>query len=466
VLVLPSGITGTWGPDATELAARNGLLLDEWQESVLDGAMSYRVDGSPAADKIGLIVARQNGKNAVLEARELYGLTVQGEWIIHTSHLFTTTKESFNRLLSMIEADPDTKDTLTYQVASPASGYEMRFRSGGRIKFIARSRTSGRGLTGDLLVFDEAQDLNDDALGALLPTISARPRSQTWYQGSAPGPESTVWQRIRKRGRTGGDDRLTYLEWSADPEVELDDRDAWVQANPSMGQRPDSGITITACETERGQMSDEMFARERLSVSPDVDELADRPWSAETWEAVNDAGAETSGRLSFALDVNPERSAGCLAVSDGSTVEVVAHLAGVHWILDRVEEVAGRWGGGVAIHEAGPAGSFIAELEQRNVRVERVGEREFTQACGMFFDAVTDGNVRVRRHPALTSAANGARKKLTGDAWKWARRDATVDVSPLVAVTLAYRSASVSPPPVTPHVIDLSELLDDDDEEW
>jgi hypothetical protein len=462
VLVLPSGVDGTWGPDASELAARNGLLLDPWQESVLDGAMSYRLDGSPAADKIGLIVARQNGKNAVLEARELYGLTVQGEWVIHTSHLFTTTKESFNRLLALIEADPDTKNTLTYQVASPASGYEMRFRSGGRIKFIARSRTSGRGLTGDLLVFDEAQDLNDDALGALLPTISARPGSQTWYQGSAPGPESTVWQRIRKQGRSGDEDRMAYFEYSADPEADLDDEASWVEANPALGLR----ITVDAIKAERGSMSDEMFARERLSVSPDVDELADRPWSAETWEAVNDANAETAGRLTFALDVNPERTAGCLSVSDGSTVEVVAHLAGVHWILDRVEEVAGRWGGVVAIHEAGPAGSFIAELEQRNVKVERVGEREFTQACGMFFDAVTDGSVRVRRHPALTAAANGARKKLTGDAWKWARRDATVDVSPLVAVTLAYRTASVSPPPVTPHVIDLSELLDDDDEEW
>lgn len=456
VLSLPVDAVGSWGSDAAELSARNGLPLDDWQSDVLCGAMLHKADGSSALDKFALIVARQNGKNAVLEAREQYGLVVNGEWIIHTSHLFTTTKESYNRLLALIEANPDTKDMLTYQVASPASGYEMRFRGGGRIKFIARSRTSGRGLTGDLLVFDEAQDLNDDALGALLPTISARAGSQTWYQGSAPGPESVVWQRIRKQGRACEDPRMAYFEYSADPEADLDDPAAWAQANPA------PRVTVEAIKAERGSMSDEMFARERLSISPDVDELADRVWPAEVWEAVNDADHAVGDTVTFALDVNPERTWGCVAVSDGTAVEVVAHHAGIHWIVDRVEEIAGRWGGKVAIDKSGPAGSFIADLENRNVQVVPVETGEFTKACEAFYDAVNTGSVKVRRHPALTGAANGARRKATGDTWKWTRKDATVDVSPLVAVTLAYRTASTAPPPAAPGFIDLDDF---DDEE-
>jgi hypothetical protein len=457
VLSLPADSVGSWGVDAAQLSARNGMLLDPWQaDGVLHGAMSYRFGGGWAADKVALIVARQNGKNAVLEARELYGLVVLGEWIIHTSHLFTTTKESYNRLLALIEANPETSELLTYQVASPASGYEMRFKSGGRIRFIARSRTSGRGLTGDLLVFDEAQDLNDDALGALLPTISARAGSQTWYQGSAPGPESVVWHRIRRQGRAGEDDRMAYFEYSAEPDASLDDPAAWAQANPA------PRVTVEAIQAERGSMSDEMFARERLSISPDPVNDADRVFPAAVWDAVCSPDVNPDGRIMFALDVNPERSAGAVAVADSQgRCELIAQHSGVGWIVDRVEQLVGRWGSTVAVDPYGPAGPFISELEQRNVSVLKVSGNEFAQACGAFYDAVHGGTVKIRRHPALDSAAAGAQKRASGDSWKWARRDASVDVSPLVAVTLAFRAAATAQS-VTPGFVDLSDYWDEE----
>jgi len=178
VLVRPRGIVGSSGPEAVELAAAAGLVLDPWQVSVLELAMAERGNGSWAAAEVGLICSRQNGKNATLEARELFGAVLLGETVIHTAHLFKTTREAYTRLLELVEAHADLKRKLTYTTASPASGYELRFTGGGRVVFIARSRSSGRGLTGDLLVFDECQSLDDDALAALLPTISARPDAQ------------------------------------------------------------------------------------------------------------------------------------------------------------------------------------------------------------------------------------------------------------------------------------------------
>jgi hypothetical protein len=50
---------------------------------------------------------------------------------------------------------------------------------------------------------------------------------------------------------------------------------------------------------------------------------------------------------------------------------------------------------------------------------------------------VKDQKIRIRRHSDLDDAVAGARKRSSGDAWAWARRDQSVDVSPLVAVTLA-----------------------------
>jgi hypothetical protein len=50
------------GQEAVELAASAGLVLDPWQELVLDGALGLARDGRWAASEVGLIVPRQNGK--------------------------------------------------------------------------------------------------------------------------------------------------------------------------------------------------------------------------------------------------------------------------------------------------------------------------------------------------------------------------------------------------------------------
>ena len=104
MLLRPRGTAGSSGPEAVELAAASGLTLDPWQQTVLDVGMSEQADGSWAASECGLIASRQNGKNGAIEAREVFGLAILNEWIIHTSHLFTTTRESYDRLMALIAA--------------------------------------------------------------------------------------------------------------------------------------------------------------------------------------------------------------------------------------------------------------------------------------------------------------------------------------------------------------------------
>lgn len=435
VAVLPSGVVRSSGSDAAELAELGGMVLDPWQREVLTAGLAERADGLWAAFDVDLIASRQNGKNGGVEARELYGLVVLGEWFIHTSHLFTTTKESYFRLLSLIEYHPDLKEQLVYQVASPASGYEMRFRGGGRIKFIARSRTSGRGLTGDVLVFDEAQDLSDDAQGALLPVVSARPNPQVWRLGSAPGPDSLVWQRRRTHGRTGGTGRLAYFEYSADPEADLDDRAAWAQANPGLGIR----VTEAVIEAERLAMSDEMFARERLSISP---ELVDggRFIPADDWQWVCSPDVAPDGELVFGVDVSPEREKGfasIVACDDRGRLEVVDSRPGVAWLNERVAELGLRHRATVAVDSASPAHSFADGWERAGVTVERLTSREMAGACGTFYDAVLTHSIQVRSSAVFDKAAAGARKRDSGDVWYWARKDMSVDVTPIVAASVA-----------------------------
>lgn len=455
VVVLPEGRVASAGADAGKLMAACGKPLYDWQQTILDAGLAERSDGLWAASSVDVIASRQNGKNGAVEARELYGAVILGEWIIHTAHLFKTAKESFDRLLELVEAEPDVEAQLTYKVASPASGYEMRFASGGRVIFIARSRTSGRGLTGDVLVFDEAQDLNDDALGALLPTISQGPRGnpQSWYLGSAPGPLSLVWHRRRKAGRraaeAGDGRRMAYFEHSADPDCDLDDRAAWAQANPGLGSR----LLEESVEAERAAMSDEMFARERLSVSPDID--VDELWEIipeASWRDCQLAAHEPSKRPAFALDVdvNANGEEWCsVGMSDGRHVEVVTPPdagPGTDWVVDAVAAKKDRFDE-ILVDPAGPAGKLIAPLEARGVKVRQVKPAEFVQASQQVKDAAGAGELVHLGQQVLDRAVAGAVARDVGDgAWKLSRSLSSVDISPFVAVMLARFAALESKP--------------------
>ncbi len=428
----PAAMVSSSGAEATELAARCGLILDVWQAEALEDGLAERQDGSWAASDVVCIASRQNGKNAILEARELFGAVVLGEHIIHTAHLFPTARESFRRLMGLLEGHPDVRNELIQSYASPMSGYDMRFRSGGRVQFIARSRTSGRGLTGDVLVCDEAQDLADEALGALLPTISARPNSQAWYSGSAPGMDSIVLHRFRARGRAGIPGRYSYRELSADPDANLDDRDAWAQANLAYPHR----ISDETIMSERATMSDEMFARERLSISPDLLEAGGIFGPA--WDKICSPDVMIGPKPILGIDANPERTHAAIVAADKEgNVELVEYRQGMDWLVARATELAKTHKCQVAVDGAGPAGSFVPQLKAANVRVTEVKGQSLTAACGQFYDAVLAAHIHVRTSHELSAAAAAGRQRPSGDAWTWGRKASAADISPLVAATVA-----------------------------
>src|SRR6266705_5639656 len=95
----PDGTKSPIGREAIELAASAGLELDPWQSWCIDEMLSTRPGGKWAAFENCIIVGRQNGKGAILEARELAGLFLLRErLIIHTAHEFKTSEEAFLRI--------------------------------------------------------------------------------------------------------------------------------------------------------------------------------------------------------------------------------------------------------------------------------------------------------------------------------------------------------------------------------
>jgi hypothetical protein len=442
VAVRPSGVVRSSGPDAVELAAECGMVLDPWQAEELYWSLAERDDGVWAALDYLLICARQNGKNVILETRELYGLVVLGERILHTAHEFKTAKESFEALETMLEANKSVLRQRTDRHASIATGYDMTFRSGGKIQYLARTRSSGRGFRGiDLLVMDEVQDMNNDHQGALGPTISSKANAQSWYQGSAPEVRSEVLHRLRKQLRSGVGGTLGGAEFSADPDADLDDRVQWRQANPNLR------VTIETIARERIAYSDEDFACERLSISPDPLE-AGGPFGP-AWAACCDPKVTIEKPTVFGLDVNPDRTgAGIVGVcADPALVSVAEYRPGVDWVVGRCAELRDRYKVAFAVDKGGPAGSLVEDLRRARVRVVELDGRSMAKAYGTFWDAVNDKQVGVRTDEDLDKAVAGAERRSVGDSWTWGRKSSRADITLLVAATVGYWAALNDRPP-------------------
>jgi hypothetical protein len=450
-------VTHDAATEAIELADAYGLCdgfpLDGSQRFTLGVGLGERVDGSWAASTVADFEPRQNGKNDTVAARELAGLLLFGErLIIHTAHAML----SFLRLVAVFENWDELRSKVArVRYANGEQGIELL--TGQRLKYLARSGGSGRGFAkADLVVYDEAQHLQAEHLAASGPTRLANPNSQSWYLGSGGLSTSHVAWRMRRRALAGEAGRFGYVEHTAElvsmvdgrldsslPAV--DDREAWARANSAYGSR----ITDEALAGLLEELGPELFGRECLCLWDR--ELGDegREIPVSVWDAACSPSAAPGEGVVVGVDVNPERSWTSICVADGSVVEFVKRSSGTAGLVTRCAELAAKWGAPVALDTAGPVGSFRGELERAGCRVVEVAGRELAKACGTFHDDLFEGRVSVRRHPDLDAAVAGVRKRSAGDAWVWDRRDSTVDVSPLVAATVAHWAASqVAPSPI------------------
>ncbi len=438
------------GQEAVELSAAAGLILDDWQQHVLQVALGERADGKWAAFEVGLVVGRQNGKGAVLEARELAGLFLFGEQLIlHSAHEFKTAQEAFRRVLGLIQSTPDL-DKLVQRVRTSHGEEGIELRSGARLRFVARSTGSGRGFSGDVVILDEAYNLGAQAMGALLPTMAARPNPQVWYASSAGTDDSEVLARVRDRGAEGGG-RLAYFEWSAKPDARLDDREAWAAANPGLGVR----ILEEFVEAERAALPELEFARERLGIWADA--AADAAIDKVLWSQLVDVDCDDRSPVVFAVEINPERTKASITAAirrgdDAVQLESIDYRPGTSWVLDRLAALNADWKPvGIVLNPGAPAGSLIQGLQGLGIEPILVTGREEAQACGAFFDALGEKRIRHGNQAALNIAVEQAVRRPVGDAWVWHRRSAA-DIGPLNGATLAHHVVSrhIEPPPPPP----------------
>lgn len=418
-------------------------------------------DGRWSAFECGLVVPRQNGKGAILEAIELAGLFLFGEQLIlHSAHEFKTAQEAFRRVLSLVEnTDHLRKRVARVRTSHGEEGIELN--TGARLRFVARSTASGRGFSAQRVVLDEAMQLGTETMGALLPTLAAQDNPQVVYAASAPLSTSVQLHAVRNRALAGGDESLAYLEWSVTDDAEVDDPAQWAVANPSLGIR----IGADYVERERAALPEDIFKRERLGI-PDAPVVVtdERIVEPDVWAALKEERSRVDGRMSFAVDITPDRRMAAIAVAghrdDGLVhVEVVDHRPGTSWVGDRLVDLAERWGRQpVTIDPGSPAGSLVVTVRERGIEVREVSARQVVQATGQFYDLVMSGGLRHIGQAPLTAALDGATRRPLGESWTWNRRAQSVDICPLMAATLALGALLETSDTAAPAVVSLSDL--------
>lgn len=454
----------TLGDEAAELMARAGKPLDPWQVESCRLMMAVNAAGRWACTDYAEWVARQNGKGGLLEARALAGLFLFDENLIAwSSHEYKTSMEAFRRVKGLIRRlGTPSGDNMVDVGGIPVkivntNGEESfeRLDTGQRLKFIARSKGSGRGFTADVQLVDEAFAYTALHQEALAPTTLAVADEQTVYMSTPPlsGITAEPMYGLRARADAGGDDSLGYRDWGIGGWLEdnvdvppgspgafdVDDRAHWAASCPAVGGR----ITEEKLVALRRKLGRIGFAREVLGVWPRPIRVAGGKVDPEIWANLADPGSRPGSRLAFALEVSPAGRCASISSSgrrdDGRLhVKITDHRPGTSWVVARLVELRDRHKPeAILLDPSGPAGALLAELREAGIEPELVSGREMAQACGALLNDITGDRLRHCAQDTLDAAVAQASSRDLGEAWVWERRDASVDICPLVAVTLA-----------------------------
>lgn len=464
----------SWVTEAASLAAGYGLTLDGWQHLVL-GEWLQMHQGLWSHLTCGLSVPRQNGKNSVLEARELFGLIGLGEAILHTAHQVKTAQKHFRRLKHYFGTkanDPAAKypelNALVESVRN-VNGQEAIFlKNGGSVEIVARSAGSGRGFTVDTIVCDEAQDMSDEDLEALLSTTSSAPlgNPQWIFTGTPPGPKSNGEVFTRTRADALGTEpyMLSWVEWSMDPDGDLDSRAQWKQANPALGIR----LLESVVRGERSRLSDEGFMRERGGMWA-ADKTNRGVIPALSWEQQTAEESAMVTRFALGVEVGPDLAWASVSVAaqrpDGTweiALEDNQHTkgAGVSWLLPMLEHLvkSNPQIRAVVVDVSSPISALIQKRGPRYylqrpdgtrvMQVHALRVQELGVGCSSLVSGVSTGSVWHIGQPQLTSAALQAGKRALGDSgmWVWSRKTAQSDITPIQSATYALVGAQTEGP--------------------
>jgi phage terminase large subunit-like protein len=441
----------TIGPAVEVMARTFGTALMPWQRHAVDVAGEH-VDGRPAYRYVIISAPRRAGKSLLTLA------------VLFMCALSAPARRAWYTAQSRADAALTFRDEWIPAVTrSPLAPFIRPRQSNGSESFIvprlastirvfAPTGTALHGQAGDLIMFDEAwshtAERGQELEVAARPLMATRPGAQMWILSAAGDIDSTWWANWLDAGRTAVDADagagICHLEWSADaPGVDLDDPAVWVATHPAVrGPDNPTGTIDLDWLTAEHALDPDTFYRAYLNVT-DRAGITTSPIDAGRWQAAAVDQWHRAGIMVAGVDAAPNQTHTSIVVAGEHAgrpvVELVDYRPGIGWVIDRVVELVDRWGlETVAVDRNGPAGALWAGLEQAAVPLTDMTLRDTAAAAAQLVEAVRTGELVNVPSSELDAAVTGARRRPHGDgSWTFSRNTSTVDVSPLIAASLA-----------------------------
>ena len=454
--IYPQTITTSRMPYVSKVAEQFGIRFDEWQNDIGSLILGKDVSGKYAAGVggVGLSICRQTGKTFLIGGLiTCLCIIDKNTTVLWTAHRTRTSGETFRSMISL--ANNSKIEPFVQNIRRGNGKEEISFTNGSRILFGAREQGFGRGFQNiDIEIFDEAQILTEKALDDMLPATSTAKNALTVYMGTPPRPSDPgeVFKLMRENALSGESSDSVWVEFGADRDAKPDDRNQWQKANPSYPHRTSEAAILRL----KKQLGEDSFRRECLGIWDELAESEGLP--LKLWRESVDEDPQVVGLpAACGLDMSPDRQSLAIGTAflkpDGSAhVELAkfedAHASGIAWAADWV---ADHWPRLTActIDSYSPAMVLLPELEARHVKVTVSRTRKTADACGRLVDMLNAGKLthRPANHAqALENAVNGCGRRTLGQSglFTWTRKNADVNICPLIAVTLALDGVCTS----------------------
>lgn len=451
--------------------------LDPWQQFVLRNGLGENptpdLSGYEwAADRCGCWVPRQNGKGNIIMALELGWLYLFNErLVVHSAHEYKTAQEAYLRIRDLCQGNPDLdKLVARYWAANGEQGIELKKNKktgiGPRLRFMARTRSAGRGFSAPKLILDEAQELIEGQMRAIMPVLSSFINWQVWFFGTPPQPDveggtvSSAWIYNLKEAGEKRRPRVAWFDFGiptldlTDPEqvAILEDPATWLATNPALN-RPSKSNSMQL-QTIQGELDimtpGQGFAMERCGMwLPRATTTTERTIDPEAWRE-GKVEKERPADLAIAFYVNPKRNhatIGWAGKLDGLwRVGIFAHKQGTGWLLDKLVELIEKYKP-VAVTVDAKSETTLDDLAERGIRVPEVAEEpkrgelflptmpDVATAYGLFVDSANNGELRHHGQTPLDNAIQAPARPLGGGS-TWDHKHG-IEVGPAVCVQLA-----------------------------
>jgi len=393
----------SYGIDFIEFCESIGFTLLPWQQFLAHEICKVNEDDKWFFKEVGVIISRQNGKSTFMQLMILWRMfALQQKLQVHTAHKLTTSSEIFWKIDDTIQGHAALVEDFGKKYESKGS-QEIKLKSGGRY-LVRANNSASRGIAApDTIYMDEVREFHDDEVwSSLRYTQMATPNPQTLIFSNAGDQHSIVLNRLRERGlaaASGADDKIGWFEWSAEPGCDIRDRNAWAQANPSLGHTISIDNLEAAMSDEESIVRTELLCQWVSVVNPAI--------NPSNWSALADKKLrlDKEEMTWMAIDLSPDRKAGALiaAQQKGDQINVVLLRTWTNpvnldskQIANEVADEVRKYQTETVAFSRQTSGAVAALLSPAGISTTPIDGALYGQACDEMLSAITSARLQ---HP-------------------------------------------------------------------